>query len=182
MAYGTPNTMHHDDHHPTGWRRWLLSTNHKDIGTLYIIFSIFAGLIGGLISVLMRAELMDPGMQIIGTNYQQWNVWITAHGLIMVFFVVMPALGIHRNTVPGKLTEAWVRIDKPGTFYGQCMQICGVNHGFMPIVVHALPKADYDKWLALAKQQTAAGQPLPDVSAISSIAAPANPPVSIPKN
>ncbi|MBU3655542.1 MAG: cytochrome c oxidase subunit I [Alphaproteobacteria bacterium] len=96
MAYGstkTPhNTAHHDDHHPTGWRRWLLSTNHKDIGTLYIIFSIFAGLIGGLISVLMRAELMDPGMQIIGTNYQQWNVWITAHGLIMVFFVVMPAL------------------------------------------------------------------------------------------
>jgi cytochrome c oxidase subunit 1 len=96
MAYGstkTPhNTAHHDDHHPTGWRRWLLSTNHKDIGTLYIIFSIFAGLIGGLISVLMRAELMEPGMQIIGTNYQQWNVWITAHGLIMVFFVVMPAL------------------------------------------------------------------------------------------
>jgi cytochrome c oxidase subunit 1 len=96
MAYGstnTPhNTAHHGDHHPTGWRRWLLSTNHKDIGTLYIIFSIFAGLIGGLISVLMRAELMEPGMQIIGTNYQQWNVWITAHGLIMVFFVVMPAL------------------------------------------------------------------------------------------
>jgi cytochrome c oxidase subunit 1 len=96
MAYGstkTPHTTaHHDDHHPTGWRRWLLSTNHKDIGTLYIIFSIFAGLIGGLISVLMRAELMEPGMQIIGTNYQQWNVWITAHGLIMVFFVVMPAL------------------------------------------------------------------------------------------
>ena len=96
MAYGstkTPhNAAHHDDHHPTGWRRWLLSTNHKDIGTLYIIFSIFAGLIGGLISVLMRAELMEPGMQIIGTNYQQWNVWITAHGLIMVFFVVMPAL------------------------------------------------------------------------------------------
>lgn len=95
---------------------------------------------------------------------------------------MVPALGIHRNTVPGKLTEAWVRIDKPGIFYGQCMQICGVNHGFMPIVVHALPKADYDKWLALAKQQTAAGQPLPDVSAISSIAAPANPPVSSPKN
>jgi len=95
---------------------------------------------------------------------------------------MVPALGIHRNTVPGKLTEAWVRIDKPGTFYGQCMQICGVNHGFMPIVVHALPKADYDKWFALAKQQTAAGQPLPDVTAISSIAAPANPPVSSLKN
>lgn len=95
---------------------------------------------------------------------------------------MVPALGIHRNTVPGKLTEAWVRIDKPGTFYGQCMQICGVNHGFMPIVVHALPKVDYDKWLVLAKQNTAAGQPLPDVSAFSGSAPASNSPVSIPKN
>jgi cytochrome c oxidase subunit 2 len=95
---------------------------------------------------------------------------------------MVPALGIHRNTVPGKLTEAWVRIDKPGTFYGQCMQICGVNHGFMPIVVHALPKADYDKWLALAKQKTAAGQPLPDVSAVSGSAPASDSPVPSLKN
>ena len=95
---------------------------------------------------------------------------------------MVPALGIHRNTVSGKLTEAWVRIDKPGTFYGQCMQICGVNHGFMPIVVHALPKVDYDKWLVLAKQKTAAGQPLPDVSAFSGSAPASTPPVSSLKN
>jgi cytochrome c oxidase subunit 2 len=69
---------------------------------------------------------------------------------------MVPALGIHRNTVPGKLTEAWVKIEKPGTFYGQCMQICGVQHGFMPIVVRALPPAEYQQWLVEAKKKFSA--------------------------
>ncbi len=89
----------HDDHHhmPGFFARWFCSTNHKDIGTLYIIFSIFAGLIGGLFSVIMRAELQDPGVQFLldasgAPDGQMWNVFVTAHGLIMVFFVVMPGL------------------------------------------------------------------------------------------
>ena len=83
----------HDDHdHKPGFlTRWMLSTNHKDIGTLYLVFSVFAGLIGGLFSVIMRMELQDPGLQFVRDG-QMWNVIITAHGLIMVFFVVMPAL------------------------------------------------------------------------------------------
>jgi cytochrome c oxidase subunit I len=84
----------HDDHHdhtPTGWRRWVYSTNHKDIGTMYLVFSVLAGLIGGAFSVWMRLELQQPGMQWM-TDGHQWNMVITAHGLIMVFFVVMPAL------------------------------------------------------------------------------------------
>ena len=84
----------HDDHHhdaPTGWRRWLLSTNHKDIGTLYLIFAVLAGLIGAAFSVYMRLELENPGMQYMA-NGHVWNVFTTAHGVIMVFFVVMPAL------------------------------------------------------------------------------------------
>ena len=53
---------HHGEHHlPTGWRRYMYSTNHKDIGTLYIIFAIFAGLVGGLMSILIRAELSGTG-------------------------------------------------------------------------------------------------------------------------
>jgi cytochrome c oxidase subunit 1 len=83
-------SQHH--HKPSFFSRWFLSTNHKDIGTLYLFFSVFAGLIGGLFSVLMRMELQEPGLQILGGDNQLYNVLITAHGLIMVFFVVMPAL------------------------------------------------------------------------------------------
>ena len=79
------------DHKPGFFLRWFCSTNHKDIGTLYMIFAVVAGLIGGAASVLMRLELMHPGLQYV-KNGQEWNVLITAHGLIMVFFTVMPAL------------------------------------------------------------------------------------------
>ena len=79
------------DHHPTGWRRWLYSTNHKDIGTLYMVLSMFAALVGGSMSWLIRLELTLPEIQFI-TDTQFYNVLLTAHGFIMVFFVVMPAL------------------------------------------------------------------------------------------
>ena len=85
---------HSEDGHaiPTGFvRRWLYSTNHKDIGTMYIIFSILAALIGGGFSIFMRMELMEPGVQYMADGHV-WNVFTTAHGLIMVFFVVMPGL------------------------------------------------------------------------------------------
>ena len=77
---------------PTGWKRWLLSTNHKDIGTLYFILAIAGGLIGGLFSVLLRYELAAPGDQLFNGDYQFYNVVLTAHALIMVFFMIMPAL------------------------------------------------------------------------------------------
>jgi len=82
---------HHEDHKPGFFTRWFCSTNHKDIGTLYLIFAIVAALVGGGFSMLMRMELQEPGLQYVADG-QMWNVWITAHGLIMVFFVVMPAL------------------------------------------------------------------------------------------
>ena len=82
---------HHHDHTPGFFKRWFFSTNHKDIGILYLIFAVIAGLVGGAFSMMMRLELQDPGMQYMADG-QQWNVFITAHGLIMVFFTVMPAL------------------------------------------------------------------------------------------
>lgn len=72
--------------------RWLYSTNAKDIAILYLIFAIFSGLIGTGLSVLIRAELASPGVQILGGNHHLFNVIITAHGLLMLFFLVMPAL------------------------------------------------------------------------------------------
>ena len=90
-GHGHQHDHGHDHHVPGFVHRWFYSTNHKDIGTLYLIFSVIAGLIGGLFSVIMRLELQSPGMQFVADG-QMWNVLITAHGLIMVFFVVMPAL------------------------------------------------------------------------------------------
>jgi len=71
-------------------RRWLYSTNHKDIGTMYLIFAMVAGVIGGFLSIAMRMELQEPGLQFFA-DPQTYNVFVTAHGLIMVFFMVMPA-------------------------------------------------------------------------------------------
>ncbi|HKG72949.1 MAG TPA: cytochrome c oxidase subunit I [Aestuariivirgaceae bacterium] len=97
----------HEDH-PTGWRRYAYSTNHKDIGMMYLIFAIVAGVIGAVLSIIMRWELQEPGIQVfhglaqmvygvdpgaaIDAGKHMYNVFITAHGLIMIFFMVMPAM------------------------------------------------------------------------------------------
>ena len=84
----------HGEHHHVELsfaQRWLFSTNHKDIGTLYIIFGLVGGIAGLIVSILMRMELQSPGMQIFASG-QSWNAAITSHGLLMIFFSVMPVL------------------------------------------------------------------------------------------
>ena len=106
MATYAATDSHADGHgHPTGWRRYMFSTNHKDIGTLYLIFAFVAGIIGSALSGAIRLELMFPGVQIfpyisavlsgdssIDGAKNMYNVFITAHGVIMIFFLVMPAM------------------------------------------------------------------------------------------
>jgi cytochrome c oxidase subunit 1 len=78
------------DHMPRGITRWLYSTNHKDIGTMYIAFALVFGIVGAVLSIFMRIELAEPGMQIFADSHT-FNVFVTGHGLIMVFFMIMPA-------------------------------------------------------------------------------------------
>jgi cytochrome c oxidase subunit 1 len=108
---GHAHSEAHDHGHPTGWRRYVYSTNHKDIGTMYLIFAIIAGVIGALLSGAMRLELMQPGIQYfhglasivygygqgeaaaaLDAGKHMYNVFTTAHALIMIFFMVMPAM------------------------------------------------------------------------------------------
>ncbi|HHY51125.1 MAG TPA: cytochrome c oxidase subunit I, partial [Alphaproteobacteria bacterium] len=105
-AEGAAHAEAHAHGHPTGWRRYLYSTNHKDIGTMYLVFALIAGVIGALLSGAMRLELQEPGIQIfhglaamlhgdqnaLDVGKHLYNSFTTAHALIMIFFMVMPAM------------------------------------------------------------------------------------------
>ncbi|QCU75623.1 cytochrome c oxidase subunit I [Pseudoalteromonas distincta] len=83
------NEAHHAHHPAKGFKRWLYTTNHKDIGSLYLIFSLTMFLIGGAMAMVIRAELFQPGLQLVDPHF--FNQMTTVHGLIMVFGAVMPA-------------------------------------------------------------------------------------------
>src|ERR1700738_1398257 len=95
-----PVVEHHAEHDiPAGWRRWLLATNHKDIGTLYLLLSITNLMIGGVMALMIPAELFEPGLQIMRPEF--FNQLSTEHGLIMIFGAVMPAfVGLANWMIP----------------------------------------------------------------------------------
>jgi cytochrome c oxidase subunit 1 len=90
IAHEPPPEAAHEAHTvPHGWLRWLAATNHKDIGTLYLLFSFAMLIVGGVLAMLIRAELLQPGLQLV--RPELYNQLVTMHGLIMVFGAIMPA-------------------------------------------------------------------------------------------
>ncbi|MBE9607478.1 cytochrome c oxidase subunit II [Acetobacteraceae bacterium H6797] len=83
------------------------------------------------------------------------NVRVITTGVDVIHSFFVPSLGVQKYTIPGRTIETWFRADRPGTFYGQCNQICGNNHWFMPIEVHAVPREEFDRWAAEAKTKFA---------------------------
>jgi cytochrome c oxidase subunit 2 len=103
---------------------------------------------------MRNLEVDNPLVIPVGANVR---VLSTGQDVIHSFFV--PSLGVQRYSIPGRTLETWMRADRPGTFYGQCNQICGVNHWFMPIVVRAVPQAEFEAWASEAQTRFAQGLP-----------------------
>ncbi|MFC7334296.1 cytochrome c oxidase subunit II [Rhodocista pekingensis] len=123
-------------------RQWYWSYEYPDHGN--IAFDSF---------MLSEDEVPDPKLRLlevdnrlvvpVGANVR---VLVTASDVIHSWAI--PSLGIKKDAVPGRLNETWFRADAEGVFYGQCSEICGTNHGFMPIAVEAVSKERFDAWVA----------------------------------
>ena len=87
---------------------------------------------------------IDTNIQILMTGGDVLHSW------------TVPAFGVKIDAVPGRLNETWVRIEKPGTYFGQCSELCGKDHAFMPIEIKAVPKEEFEAWLEQAKEEFAA--------------------------
>ena len=103
MAHADTHALHaadhHDDHKPHGIGRWLFATNHKDIGTMYMVFALIMFFIGGAMAMVIRLELFKPGMQFVDPGF--YNSLVTSHALVMIFGAVMPAfVGLANWMIP----------------------------------------------------------------------------------
>jgi len=97
---------------------------------------------GQLRQLTVDNQLVVP----VGKNIR---ILTTSGDVIHSFFI--PSLGVQRYAIPGRMIETWVRVDQPGDYYGECNQICGINHSAMPISVHALTEPDFEAWVRQAK-------------------------------
>lgn len=101
-------------------------------------------------------EVDNPLVVPVGKDIR---ILTTSSDVIHSFFI--PSLGVQRYAIPGREIETWVRVEKPGRYYGECNQVCGMNHSQMPIVVEALSEADFKAWAAKAKAQEQTSEAAP---------------------
>ena len=106
-----------------------------------------------------QLRLLAVDNQLVVPAGKNIRVLTTSADVIHSFFV--PALGVQRYAIPGRIIETWFKADKPGVFYGECNQICGQNHSRMPIAVHAMAEQDFNTWVDQAKAKFSSAQPTP---------------------
>ena len=100
-----------------------------------------------------QPRLLSVDNEIVVPVNKVVKVLITANDVLHAW--ALPSFGVKRDAVPGRINETWFKADRTGTFYGQCSELCGIKHAFMPITVNVVSQEDYDKWLKDAKQKFA---------------------------
>jgi cytochrome c oxidase subunit 2 len=139
-------------------RQWYWSYEYPDQGGL----SFNSNLIQDKDLKPGQTRLLEVDNPLVVPVESNVRVLVTGdpEGVIHSWFI--PSFGVQEYAVPGRLNESWFRVEREGTYYGECNQICGVNHAFMPIAVKAVSKDDFQKWLAEAKKAAALEQPAQD--------------------
>lgn len=117
-----------------------------------------------------QQRLLEVDQRVIVPVDTNIRILVTAGDVIHAFAV--PALGIKIDAIPGRLNETWTRITEPGVYYGQCSEICGTGHGFMPIALEAVPKEQFEAWVERAKVEFAQNTGAPSRPAVQLAATP----------
>lgn len=130
-------------------RQWYWSYEYPDHGNF--TFDAY---------MLAEDELEEGQLRLLETDNRVYlpaatNVRIQTTASDVLHSWAMPSAGVKIDAVPGRLNETWVNFTNPGTYYGQCSEICGVNHGYMPITIEVLPKDEFDAWVATAQSEFA---------------------------
>ncbi len=100
-----------------------------------------------------QRALLDVDNRLVVPVGATVRIQLTANDVLHAFYI--PSFGVQRTAVPGKINETWFKVEKPGVYYGQCTELCGIKHAYMPIAVEAMPKEQFDQWVAAAKQKYA---------------------------
>lgn len=147
-------------------RQWYWSYEYPDSGN----FTFDANMVQDADLTPEQPRLLATDNVVVLPVDTNIRLLITASDVLHSW--AMPSLGIKLDAVPGRVNETWVRIDREGTYYGQCSELCGVNHAYMPIEVRAVSKEAYAAWVAEAQERFAqVDQPTHRVAAVSNLAA-----------
>jgi len=128
-------------------RQWYWTYEYPDHGD----FSFDAFMIEDADLEEGQKRLLETDQRVVLPVETDIRLLVTASDVIHSW--AMPAFGVKMDAVPGRINETWFRIDRPGVYYGQCSELCGVRHGFMPITVEAVPKEEFAGWVEQAREQ-----------------------------